>query len=222
MDDTFLIFKQRPHIQLFLDYLNEKHQNIRFTCEIEENSRLSFLDTYIIRENGKLISSTYRKPTFTGLGLNYLSHSPYIYKINSIMTLINRAYNVCSSFLLFDREIKFLENFFVANGFPCNVFYVYLKRFLNNKFVPKPIFHTASKEVKYIKLPYLGHLSYSIRRQLNSLLRESFPQIEFRFVFSNNFTINSLLKRTETKTLDLASGVVYLFTCSSCNARYIG
>ena len=138
------------------------------------------------------------------------------------MTLINRAYNVCSGFILFDREIKFLENFFILNGFPCNIFYNCLKKFLNRKFTPKPIVHTASKEVKYIKLPYLGKLSYNIRKQLNNLLKESFPQIHFRFVFSNNFTINSLIKRTEKKNLDLASRVVYLFTCSSCSARYIG
>ena len=138
------------------------------------------------------------------------------------MTLINRAYNVCSSFILFDREIKFLENFFITNGFPRNTFYDCLKKFLDNKYIPKPNFHTAAKEVKYIKLPYLGNLSYSIRKQLNILLKQSFPHIDFKFVFSNNFTISSLIKRTETKTLDLASGVVYLFTCSSCNARYIG
>ena len=222
MDDTFLIFKERPHIQLFLDYLNGKHQNIKFTCEIEENSRLSFLDTHIIKENGRLTSSTYRKPTFTGLGLDFLSYSPFIYKINSIMTLINRAYNVCSSFILFDREIKFLENFFITNGFPNNIFNNCIKRFLNNKYAPKPIFHTASKEVKYIKLSYLGNFSYSIRNQFNNLLKQSFPHIDFKFVFTNNFTIGSLIKRTETKTFDLASGVVYLFTCSSCNARYIG
>ena len=64
------------------------------------------------------------------------------------MTLINRAYNVCSNFVLFDREIKFLENFFVTNGFPSNVFYNCVKKFLNSKFVPKPSIHTAPKEVK--------------------------------------------------------------------------
>ena len=53
VDDTFLIFRHRTHIEQFLDFLNGKHQNIKFTCEIEENGKLSFLDTTVINENGK-------------------------------------------------------------------------------------------------------------------------------------------------------------------------
>ncbi|XP_063584745.1 uncharacterized protein LOC134762298 [Penaeus indicus] len=36
----------------------------------------------------------YRKPTFTGLGLHFISNITYIYRINSIKTLITRAYNL--------------------------------------------------------------------------------------------------------------------------------
>ena len=107
--------------------------NIRFTCEIEENSQLSFLDANILKENGKLTSTTYRKPTFTGLGTNFLSFSPYLYKVNSIMTLINRAYNICSNFELFDLEIKYLQNFFSCNSFPSDVFFKCLKKVLKQQ-----------------------------------------------------------------------------------------
>ena len=222
VDDTFLIFRDVSHTRLFLDYLNAKHPNIRFTCEIEEDSKLSFLDTLLEKENGKLVSSVFRKTTFTGLGLNYLSFSPDIYKVNSLKTLINRAYNVCSNFFTFDKELKFLKNFFECNAFPGFLFTRTVRKFLNDKFIPKPVVLTAVKDKKYIKLPYLGHISFTVRKQLNGLLKQSFPQIDFRFVFTNQFTIKSLLKKAKPKPFDLTSGCIYMFSCPRCNARYIG
>lgn len=97
-----------------------------------------------------------------------------------------------------------------------------LRNFLNSKFSPRPVVQTVAREKKYIKLPYLGHMSFTIRKQLQIILRDFFPQIDFRFVFTNQFTIGSLLKQTKPKPFDLTSGVVYLFNCPCCNARYIG
>ena len=97
IDDTFLIFRHREDVLRFLEYLNGKHQNIHFTFETEENGQLSFLDTLIFNVNGKLSTTVYRKPTYTGLGLNYLSFIPHVFKLNSIKTLLNRAYNLCST-----------------------------------------------------------------------------------------------------------------------------
>ena len=47
VDDTFLIFKSQTNVQKFLEYLNSKHPNIKFTCDNEENSTLPFLDVNI-------------------------------------------------------------------------------------------------------------------------------------------------------------------------------
>ena len=47
MDDTFVLFREESHIKLFLDYLNEKHQLIKFTVEIEKHGCLSFLDVWV-------------------------------------------------------------------------------------------------------------------------------------------------------------------------------
>ena len=118
VDDTFLLFDHQSHAQLFLNYLNSKHPNIKFTMEIENNNKLSFLDVLITRDSNKFYTSVYRKPTFTGLSTNYLSFSPSLFKINSVKTLINRAYNICSSYFSFDLEMKFLLNFFYRKWFP--------------------------------------------------------------------------------------------------------
>ena len=52
VDDTFL-FSSELHITKFLNYINSKHQNIKFTIERAENNSLSFLDINISRDSGK-------------------------------------------------------------------------------------------------------------------------------------------------------------------------
>lgn len=142
--------------------------------------------------------------------------------MTSIRTLINRAYNVCCDFNFFHQDMVFLLNYFSENSYPIFVFYKVLKNFLNEKFCPRPVYSTASKDVKYIKLPYFGHSSYMVRKKLQEILKHCFPQISFRFVFNNPFTIRSLLKEKPTLPVDLNSCVVYLFTCSQCGLRCVG
>ena len=222
IDDTFLLFKESSHLQEFLSYMNSRHDNIKFTSEMENNSKLAFLDTIVLNENGKFSTSVYRKPTFSGLGLNFLSFCPKIFKTNSIKTLINRAYKICSSYKLFDVEMKYLLNYFQQNSYMSSTFYRILNAFLDNKFSPKVQISTAPKDIRYVKLPFYGNESFAVRKRLNNILRDSFPQINFRFVFTNTFTIGSYLKKSTPLCFGLRSSVIYLFSCPSCSARYVG
>ena len=142
IDDTFLIFRHREDVLRFLEYLNGKHQNIHFTFETEENGQLSFLDTLIFNVNGKLSTTVYRKPTYTGLGLNYLSFIPHVFKLNSIKTLLNRAYNLCSTYKLFDDEVTKLREYFLRNSYLSFLFDKILKQFLNNKYSERNTYHS--------------------------------------------------------------------------------
>ena len=222
VDDTFLVFKNTNQIKFFLDYLNCKHPNIKFTCDIEVDKQISFLDVLITRHDGNFSTSVYRKSTFTGLGLNYLSFVPDLFKINSIRTLINRAYNVCSDLYSFHLDLVFLCDFFVKNAYPSFLFHKHLRYFLNEKFNPRPIVTTVGKQVMYIKLPYMGCLSFEVKKKLQNLLVESFPQLCFRFTFVNIFTLGSMLRAKSPVRSDLCSNVTYLFTCAHCNVRYLG
>ena len=154
--------------------------------------------------------------------MHYLSYAPQKYKINSISTLINRAYNICTTWSLFDLEMKFLSNYFETNGYPSIMFQKTLRLFLNDKFCQPLKLISVPKQTKYIKLPYLGRLSYSVRKQLRDVLKYSFPQVKFNIVFTNHYSINTYLKKRENFSSDLCSYVVYMFKCPSCNTRYIG
>ena len=222
VDDTFLVFDDSSHIELFLNYLNSRHPNIKFTCEIEQDNKLSFLDIQIHRHLGSFETSVFRKSTFTGLGQNFLSFSPKLYKLNAVRTLITRAFNVCSNYVNFHHDITFLLDYFTTNSYPNFVFYKILRTFLNDNFVPKPLYTTVPKDVKYVKFPYLGFDSLYVRKKLQNILKHAFPQVKFHFVFSNSFTVGSLLRRKPVLPFDLNSGVVYKFTCAWCDLRYIG
>ena len=72
IDDTFMLFKHEEQAFSFLDYLNNKHHNIKFTVEHEAGEKLPFLDCSVCRVGDQFECSVYRKPTFSGLGMSFL------------------------------------------------------------------------------------------------------------------------------------------------------
>ena len=220
VDDCFLLFKDKSHVPNFLQYLNNKHPNISYTVELENNNSLAFLDVLITRNNDRFSTTVYRKDTFTGLGLNFFSYVPSIYKINSVKTLLFRAYHLSSSWLNFDAEISKLRKYFNDNGYPKYLFDNLLNKFLQLCF--NPIIKGETKEVRYIKLNFQGHYSYVVRKQLSTMLRDIIPDVSFRFVFTNNHTIGSFFNIKDRLPDLLCSNIVYLFQCPSCSAGYVG
>ena len=222
VDDTFLLFKNNNHIMNFLNYLNSQHNNIQFTCEIENENSLPFLDLNIKRTESGFVTSIYRKDTFTGLGLHFLSFEPFKYKINSIKTLIYRAYNICSTHFNFHSEIKFLKEFFHNNGFPEAIFHKCVRNFLNNLYVPKVCAPTVPKMKLYFSLPYYGYISEKIKDDLKQLIEKHFPHVNLNLVFTNNFSIGSFFKHKEKLAESLCSCVIYDYKCMFCDKHYIG
>ena len=174
VDDTFLVFRENGHVQMFLDYLNSKHPKIKFTCELEQNNSLNFLDINLYKCDNHITTSIYRKPTYTGIGLNWFDGSPIHYKINSIKPLSHRAYNLTSSYINFHKEVEELLSYFKKNCYPPTMFYKILKQFLFKRYIEKPIRYNIPKEIIYIKVPFYGKISFNIRNKLQKLLNISF------------------------------------------------
>ena len=145
VDDTFLLFRSKDHVEKFKNYLNKQHKNIKFTSEIEENGLLSFLDIKISRENNKFVTSVYRKPTFSGVFTNFESFIPDIYKRGLIETLLHRSFRLCSNYENFHREIETLKSMLKRNSYPHNLVNQCIKKFLNKLFVQRDLHFTVSK-----------------------------------------------------------------------------
>ena len=60
-------------IDYFHGHLNRQKADIQFTKEIEENGKITFLDCLVTRDNNKLKTTIYRKPTHTDRSLDQSS-----------------------------------------------------------------------------------------------------------------------------------------------------
>ena len=89
VDDIFVLFKRPEHVKPFVDYMNSKHKNINFSFEMEKDGQMPFLDVNVFRENGKFVTTVYRKETFTGVYTNFSSFIPLtgLYVITSLFLL---------------------------------------------------------------------------------------------------------------------------------------
>ena len=222
VDDTFMLFKTRDQVNSFLNYLNSKHPNIKFTCDLEQQGHLSFLDVKISRENNSFVTSVYRKPTYTGLTTKYDSFIPPKYKENLVAILIYRAFKISSNYFIMVREFDFIRNILSKNGYP--LFYIdgLIRKTLNGLLNTKEKLTTVPKDVIVLKLPYLGYMSNSLSRKLKKIIRMNYTTLDVRTVFVNSYKIGSFSKFKDRVPVSMCSSVVYNYTCGDCNASYIG
>ena len=76
VDDTIVVLPKN-NIGQFTNFINSVNTDIQFTCEVEQNGKLPFLDITIIRsDNGELSFDVYRKPTHTNRYLDNSSCHP--------------------------------------------------------------------------------------------------------------------------------------------------
>ena len=115
-----------------------------------------------------------------------------------------------------------LSKFFTDNGFNFHLFDKITGSFLNNLYQPKLRIPTVPKEIMYIRIPYIGHLTKNFQSSLCKSLSKFYPQINFRFIPINNYKINSLFRYKDQLPTTLRSSIVYKYTCPCCKAEYIG
>ena len=180
VDDTFAIFNSEENANRFVNYLNGKHPNMQFTLEKEDQNRISFLDILVTKSEGSFQTTVYRKPTYTGVGLHYFSFTDKLFKINVIKTLLERAFKICSGYNDLHEELMKLKDYFKRNGYPIGLIENMIKKFMDRSYERNTTVATVNKMVKYIKLPYYGTSSFKIRKELKSLLENSFGYINFK------------------------------------------
>ena len=87
--------------------VNSKHENIRFTMEKSTDARtITFLDVQVELNESGYNTWIWRKPTNTGLLLNFNANCPQTWKSSLIMCLLHRAKNICPNDFLYKQEVK--------------------------------------------------------------------------------------------------------------------
>ena len=116
VDDTFTAV-HKDEIDTFHEHLNRQNPHIQFTKEIEENGKIPFLDCLVSRDENKLRTAIYRKPTHTDRLLDQSSYNPTSHKATTIQTLTRRAQLVCDSTDSLTDETNYLNNVFSKNNY---------------------------------------------------------------------------------------------------------
>ena len=209
VDDTFTAV-HKDEIDDFHEHLNGQNADIQFTKEIEENGKIPFLDCLVTRDNNKLRTTIYRKPTHTDRLLDQSSYNPTSHKATTIRTLTRRAQLVCDSPDSLTDENKYLDNVFNKNNY--NRDFIRHNTYRNSE--PNAT-NTNATPVTTATVPYIKGTSETIARILQPY--------NICVAHKPITTLRQLL--TNVKDKDEPSdrrGAVYKIKCCDCQATYIG
>ena len=223
VDDIFCLFNNENEANDFLNYLNKKHPNIKFTTESENNNTLPFLDVNIKKlDNGKFNTNIFHKKTYSGLLTNYLSFTPLTYKLALLKTLIHRTFRICNTWQLFHFDIDKLKKTLLRNKYPLKLIEDEIRNYINNKYKKTDNDKIDNDKCKqYFKLPFIGEQSISTKRKIKKLCKDLCKKIDITISFTT-CKINSFMSTKTSSPSHLQSFVVYYFKCDNCTIDYVG
>ena len=215
VDDTLVLIKPE-HIDHVHNLINSFHTNLKFTVDKFEDTTIHFLDLLIL---DNLDIDIYRKDTFTGQYIHYDSFTPWHYKISWIRSLISRCKTICSTDVLFKKQLDFISRLMAWNGFPSHV-----RKSLCNKFLKETKKNDRTSDTKptlWLNLPYLGKNGQFLVNNLEKKLRKSLSNFKLKITYKTNKLAMFCSNKDKISPLNKAN-VVYLFTCPGCSKTYIG
>ena len=159
MDDTFTILNH-GNVFDFLQHLNNQQPPIRFTMETENDKKIAFLDTEVLRErDGRLTTSVHRKATYTDQYLAFDSHHPQSVKRGIVKCLYERAKRLVTKPSVISEEKKHLSSVLVSNGYPFS-FLQKLTKTGNRRTVANP--PTSSKLLRFYLMSKVCPKSFAV------------------------------------------------------------
>ena len=158
VDYIFVLLEPAEHLSKFHAYLNTCHPKMSFSFEQEVNGKLPFLDVEVSRQQGKFVTTVYRKPTFSGMYTHFDSFLPTDCKAGMIYTLTYRCFKICSDWTRFNEELNFLKHVFLKNGYPLPVIDKCFKTVINKFDIKRPQVTTVEKKTLVLSLTYLGYV----------------------------------------------------------------
>ena len=195
--------------------------------ETEVNHKLPFLDVLLDNSNPaqSIITSVFRKSTYTGLLTNFLSFSPFSYKLGLIRTLVDRTFKINNTWTGFYNNIKKLNNILEKNQFPSHLVNNIVKQYLSKFFASTSCASTVTSSnetyTHYYKLSFVGPFSSIAQRRIRCLTQRFCNNLDIKLVFAP-YKIKNLFSVKDAIPKTLRSRVVYKFSCASCSACYVG
>ena len=113
VDDILVASDKEQDSLNFLNFLNKRHPNIKFTIEKQINYSTAFLDVFISGINNQnLTLYIYHKYI-----LNFKSFTSFSYKISLIKCLIDRSFKICNNWNSFHNDIQNIKFNLIKNAY---------------------------------------------------------------------------------------------------------
>jgi predicted GIY-YIG superfamily endonuclease len=207
VDDIFAITRNDIDLHNILNQLNNKLDCIKFTIEIENDNKINYLDTTIIKDNNNRPTfKIFRKPTSIYNYIHwYSSHSVKIKK-STLTTFFLRALKIVSPQFL-KEETEIIKNIFKKLCYPNFIIYQAIN-------IANSIYYKNNGKNKNMDKPTLI-LPYNPPKLTSKLIS---PKINITTQYNN--TIGNLTMHTKFQNLN--PPVIYKIECPSCNLPYIG
>ncbi|KAI8122664.1 hypothetical protein CVS40_6383 [Lucilia cuprina] len=119
VDDLFGIIKNSA-IDDNLNVFNNFHRQIQFPIEEENNCRLPYLDTVIIRDGEDIRMDWYQKPTASGRIINFYSCQPKHVIMNTADNFIKRVLTISDEKFHKDNKDRIIK-IIRMNAFPMDI-----------------------------------------------------------------------------------------------------
>ena len=179
VDDILAAFDNEQDLLNFLDFLNKRHPNIKFTIRKQINHSIAFLNVFISGINNQnLTLQTYHRSTYIWLLLNLQSFTSFSYKISLIKCLIHCSFEICNNWNFFHNDMQSIKSNFIKMS--CSSFLIekpleksFSYEFPSNK---NHIKHTSN--VHHFTLLCVNNLPYHIKNKLLKLC-----EVYFYFYF---------------------------------------
>ena len=182
------------------------------------------MDTKISLSSNNVLSlttSAYRKPTDTMTIINFHAVCPWIWKSGLIKCFLNRAFIVCNKWFTFHEEISELKDIFHMNGYPKDIFYKHLDKFLSEELMTTNSCQNMNDEEKYtVIMPFIGQPSMTFKKSFAKNVKSINEKCCTIF---KTFKVQKYFSLKDETPLALQANVVYLYE-GSCdkNQTYIG
>ena len=223
VDDIFILFSDQQHVNQFNIYLNSRHANMRFTNEVENDFTLNFLDILLTKNKGDFVTSIYRKPTYSGVYSHFKSYAPLNYKRGLINCLLFRIFHLCSNWSVIHDEIKNLKCFLIQNKYPLDFVEASVRNILGKLIMISKTTESIDVKKGYnIVIPFLGRQTDIVKKRLTRLFSSFYPNAKIKIVLKPGNKLSSIFSYKDRSHHLLQSLLLYLYTCGSCNATYIG
>ena len=223
VDDILAAFDNEQDSLNFLNFLNNRHPNIKFTIEKQNNHSIAFLDVFISGINNQnLTLQTYHKLTYTGLLLNFKSFASFSCKISLIKCFVDRSFKIFNTLTSFRNDIESIKSNLIKNAYQSLLMDKGILKYLNYKFSSNQNQLKKTSGIHCFKLPYISNLSHHITNKLSKLCKEFCKENVNIMLAFTSFKNKNYFSYKDPVPDDFKSFLVYKFTCASSTSSYIG